>query len=469
MKKHLVKAIALFAVLALSVTLFAGCGGNDTAKDEQGRTILSVGGWPDKEGKSLDNINARKARFEETNPDVVIEPDHWAFDRKTFYAKAAGGQLPTVYTAQFTDLPEIISSEYSADLSKVLSKRGYDGMFNEDILELISGENGEIYAFPINSYVLGLAVNTELFEQAGLLEEDGTPKQPKDWNEVAEFAVQIKEKTGKPGFVFPTSANVGGWIFTSVAWSYGVDFMEKDSDGAWKATFDTPECVEALQYIKDLKWKYDVIPANTIVDYSEMYKVFATGGAGMLISAGDGTNSVASFGMTPDQFGIVAMPAGPKGHVTLLGGDVICIKDNATEEQIDAAIRWIETAYSYQLTDEYKQNQTTTIDQMLNDGKLVGVKHLSPWSEKAESLSWLNNLRDTKANSNPNHVRLYNEFVLDCPAEIRPEEPVCAQELYQTLDNCIQEVLTNENADCSEVIAKAAADFQANYLNNLTY
>ncbi len=88
----------------------------------------------------------------------------------------------------------------------MLSKRGYDGMFNEDILELISGENGEIYAFPINSYVLGLAVNTELFEQAGLLEEDGTPKQPKDWNEVAEFAVQIKEKTGKPGFVFPTSA-----------------------------------------------------------------------------------------------------------------------------------------------------------------------------------------------------------------------------------------------------------------------
>ncbi len=87
MKKHLVKAIALFAVLALSVTLFAGCGGNDTAKDEQGRTILSVGGWPDKEGKSLDNINARKARFEETNPDVVIEPDHWAFDRNTFYEK----------------------------------------------------------------------------------------------------------------------------------------------------------------------------------------------------------------------------------------------------------------------------------------------------------------------------------------------------------------------------------------------
>lgn len=469
MKKHLVKAAALVAALSMSVTLFAGCGSNETAKDEQGRTILTVGNWPDKEGTALNNINARKARFEEANPDVVVDPDYWAFDRKTFSAKAAGGQLPTVYTAQFTDVSEIIGSGYSADLSEVLSKRGYDGMFNEDILELIADEDGKIYAFPTTSYILGLAVNTEIFEQAGLMEEDGTPKQPKDWNEVAEFAVQIKEKTGNPGFVFPTSGNSGGWIFTSLAWSYGVDFMEKDSNGNWQATFNTPECAEALQYIKDLKWKYDVLPANTLVDYAEMYKVFATGGAGMLISAGDGPSRVYSYGMTPDQFGIVATPKGPKAHVTLLGGDVICVKNNATEEQIDAAIRWIETTYSYQLTDEYKQNQTQSIDRALENGQLVGVKNLSPWSENAESLNWLNSMRDSKANSNPNHVRLYNEFVLDCPAEIRPEEPVCAQELYQTLDKCIQEVLTDENADCAEVIAKAAADFQANYLDNITY
>ncbi len=469
MKRNLVKAAAVSAVLAMSVTLFAGCGGNKTAKDDQGRTILRVGGWPDKEGTSLDNMNARKEAFEKANTDVVIEPDYWSFDRKTFAAKAAGGQLPTVYTAQFTDLPEIIASGYSADLSKVLSKRGYDGMFNESILDLISDDEGKICAFPIASYALGLAVNTELFEQAGLMEEDGTPKQPKTWDEVAEFAVQIKEKTGKPGFVFPTSSNVGGWIFNPVAWSYGVDFMEKDSDGKWQATFDTPECAEALQFIKDLKWKYDVLPANTIVDYGEMYKVFATGGAGMLISAGDGTRSVVSYGMTPDQFGIVAFPEGPKKHVTLLGGDVVCVKEDATEEQIDAAVRWIESQYNYKLTDDYKENQTRSIDKALSDGQLIGVKHLSPWSMKAESLSWLNGMYDSKANSNPNHVKLYNDFVLDCPAEIRPEEPVCAQELYQTLDGCIQEVLTNKDADCAKLLKQAVADFQSNYLDNLTY
>ena len=62
------------------------------------------------------------------------------------------------------------------------------------------------------------------------MEADGTPKQPKDWYEMAEFAKTIKEKTGKAGLVLPTSANNGGWIFTPIAWSFGVEFMKKNEE-----------------------------------------------------------------------------------------------------------------------------------------------------------------------------------------------------------------------------------------------
>lgn len=74
---------------------------------------------------------------------------------------------------------------------------------------------------------------------------------------------------------------------------------------------------------------------------------------------------------------------------------------------------------------------------------------------------------DKYANANINHVRLYNEFVADCPIELRAEEPMCCQELYAVLDSCIQEVLTNENADCAAVLEKANTEFQVNYLDNL--
>ncbi|MDO5585998.1 MAG: hypothetical protein Q4G53_02805 [Clostridia bacterium] len=44
-----------------------------------------------------------------------------------------------------------------------------------------------------------------------------------------------------------------------------------------------------------------------------------------------------------------------------------------------------------------------------------------------------------------------------------------AQQLYATLDRCLQEVMTNENADCAAILEKANSDFQSNYLDNLTY
>ncbi len=466
-KMWFMRLAACLAAVALSVGLFAGCGQETADKDDQGRTVISVGGWPTNEGVNLDNLTARKARFEEDNKDVVIEPDHWKFSRKTFYAKAAGGQLPTLYEAGFTEVPEIIHSEYSADLTEVLKKRGYDGMLNEDVLEIISDEKGRIMAFPFNSYLLGIAFNTEMLQAAGLMEEDGTPKQPKDWYELAEYAVKIKEATGKPGFVFPTSGKNGGWIFTPVAWSFGVDFMEKGEDGRWKATFNTPEAAAALQYIKDLKWKYDVLPANILIDNNEYYKVFATGGAAMLITAGDFTGRLTQYGMKPDQAGIMAMPAGPKRHVTLLGGGVYCVKNGSTEDQIDASIRWLETATSFRLTEEFKKTQIETMEKNIAEGQLIGVKSMSPWSASSEALAWQHQLIDEKANSNPNHVRLYNEFVANCPAEIQPEEPVCCQELYEVLDGCIQEVLSNKDADCALLLEKANTDFQSNYLDNM--
>ena len=201
------RVTAVIAAVTLTMALFSGCGKkavND--KDEQGRTVISVGSWPTKKGKTLDDMNARKATFEAENPDSVIKPDSWVFDIKTFYAKATGNQLPTLYTTFYTEMSQIIEENYSADLTDVLKKRGYDGKFNKKVLDVVS-KNGRVYAFPNLAYVLGLGYNTELFEKAGLMEADGTPKQPKDWNELAEFAVKIKKATGKSGFIFPSMNN----------------------------------------------------------------------------------------------------------------------------------------------------------------------------------------------------------------------------------------------------------------------
>lgn len=463
------RAVSLLLAMALTVPLCTSCKNEKSDTDAEGRTTLSVGAWPTKSGSTLDTYNERKADFEKENKDVVIVPDTWAFDLKTFYPKAEAGMLPNVFLTHFTEMPQILGADYSADITDVLSQRGYDGKFSSKITDLVS-KDGKMYAFPYEAYVLGLAYNTELFEAAGLMNSDGTPQQPKTWDELAEFAVKIKEATGKPGFIFPTSGNQGGWIFNCVAWSFGVDFMEQDSNGKWIANLNSDECVEALEFIKSLKWKYDVLPSNTLIDWDEEFKTFSTGGAAMMITAGDVTNYVVSYDMKPDQLGMMGLPAGPKRHVTLMGGNVYALANNVTEKQKDAAIRWLEKCgYGYSLTEDSKKSIENSIQLSAEKNQLVGVKSMSVWNDNSEVLKYKNEMIDKYCNVNPNHVKLYNDFVLDDSIEIQAEEPVCAQDLYGTLDNCIQEVLNNPNADCRELLEKANSDFQTNYLDNIDY
>lgn len=463
-KKMKVVAMMLSGVIAMSV--MGGCG-KSADKDENGKVMVSIGGWPSKEGTSKDNYEKQKAEYEQANPQFTIVPDNWTFDLKTFYAKAAGGQLPILYTTHFTEASQLISAGYAADLTDTLKKHNIYDSFNKDIIKLLSKDD-KVYGFPIGAYALSISGNVDMMTAAGLVEADGTPKQPKDWNELAEFAVKIKQATGKPGFAIPTSNNCGGWIFMPIAWSYGVEFMKKDGD-KWVATFNTPEAAAALQYIKDLKWKYDVFPSNVLIDQSEYHKLFGTGNVGMIIE-GDVSKRVMTYGMTKDQIAMMAMPSGPKKHVTLLGGTLFAVSNKATEDQIDGALKWAEMSYTPFLSDKYKANLEKSTNASLEKGELIGIKEISTWNDTAETIKYRNDYIDSKANINTNHIKLYNDFLAnpgDC--ELRAEESVCAQELYSVLDNCIQEVLTNKDADCSVLLEKANSDFQKNYLDNTDY
>lgn len=458
MKTTKIMAVALASVL--SVSALSACG---SKSGEKGEVSLSVGDWPTN-GDKVQIMENRKAEFEAKYPNIKILPDTWSFDLKTFYPKAEAGMLPDLFATFFTEFSKLTEGDYVEDMTEEMKANGLFENLNPKIKDLVSVD-GKIYAMPTEAYALGLYCNIGLFEKAGLMEADGTPKQPKDWYELAEMAKTIKEKTGEAGFIFQTSNNCGGWIFTNVAWSFGVNFMKANDDGSWTATFDTPEAVEALQYIKDLKWKYDCIPSSVNVDLEESRKMYCTGKAAMTI---DGliewTNK---YEMNLDDFGMVAIPAGPKRHVALIGGKIATIaKGDDSKDKVGAALKWLSfNGTDYTVNDEQKAKMEEIFQDRLNKGTWVGVKTLSIWREDSENTKARNELIDKMCNINPNHVRLFNESLFDENIEFQPEEPMCAQDLYGLLDNVIQEVLTNKDADCDALIKKANEDFQKNYLD----
>lgn len=464
-KRKMFKMLAVLLAVFVVTGSLVGCGNKNASKD--GKIHFSVSNWPVKEGPSLDAANRRKQLFEEKYPNMVIEPDTWVLDLETLYPKAEAGLLPTVFQAPFTEVKKLVDGGYVYDIKSVLKDNGLEGKFSDRFYQ-IAEYDGKIVGYPLSMYMLGLSYNVKLFEEAGLMKEDGTPKQPKDWFEVAEFGKKIKEATGKAGFIIPTANNAGGWFFTNIAWSFGVDFMEQREDGTWEATFDTPEAVEALQFIKDLKWKYDIFTNNTLIPQEEYYKEYAVGNVGMIMSPGDISNSIKKYAMPIDEIGAMAIPAGPKRHVALLGGSIYPISASATKEQADAAVKYLLEINSPIVTDNYKTVYNDAIAQKL-DGGVVGIDKLSIWSDDTEVGKYEAEVNEKNRNININHVKLYNESLKSTTIEIQPEEPICCQDLYGLLDNCIQRVLVDKDADCAELIKNANRDFQINFLDKTTY
>lgn len=464
--KNWKKIVSMLIVSSVAVGACASCG--NTSGSNSGKVRVVVDHWPSTEGTELDTLTGYKEGFEKENPNVEIVPDTWKFDLKSFYPKAEAGMLPNVCLVTITEIDKLIDGGYALDLTDELKEYGFYDKMNESIRELVS-KDGRVYAVPNEAYAFGITYNVEMFKKAGLVEADGTPKQPKTWEELAEFAVKIKEATGKPGFVMCTTDNCGGWMLTNIAWSYGVDFMEQAEDGTWKATFNTDEMVQALQYVKDLRWKYDVLPANILIGWEEELKTFAVGDAAMALCAPERA-VFAKYEMKPEQYGMLGIPAGPAKRVTLVGGNLRVLSNKTNPEQVDAAFKWIDySGNGCRFDDVAKEALEKNIKAEIENGTAIGIKGLSVWTEGSEKVAYQNKLIDDNINMDPNSVKYYNESLIDGSIELQPEEPVCAQDLYGLLDNCIQKVLNDKDADCKEIIERANEEFQVNYLNNVDY
>lgn len=460
MKKNtLFKAVSLALAATFVGGALSGCG----EKQNSDQVTISISNFPNKDAdpNGYKTMTEKIQRFEEAYPNIKIEGDEWAFDLQSFAAKAEGDMLPTLYVVPFTETDKVIDLGYSADITDQVKEYGYYDIINDFCMENIS-RDGKIWLLPSQTYSMGLFLNLKLFEQAGLMEEDGTPKAPKTFDELIETARIITEKTGAAGFVLPTTENLGGWMFNLIAWNYGVKFINEEN-GVYNANFNTPECVEALQYIKDLKWKYNVMPQNTLINVSELVKLLATNRAAMSLSNDTiVSNAYNLYNMDINDIGYAQIPAGPKNHVTLVGGAYNAIKASATPEEVDAVFKWLSFENNIlNLTEETKESIVEGYELQKSKNALIGIKKLSPWNSNSEYVAFEDQIRNEYYNVNPNHIKLYND---QSDIGYQSEEPVCTQDLYSLLDSCIQEVLTNENADCEQLLEKANSDFQNNFL-----
>lgn len=452
---------ALALTGAVVIGLLAGCtsddpddpGGDPGDGGEETTTLTVVSLIPGSEEAAFAAFEERVAQFEERYPDIDVEGVEYEWRATTFAAQLAGGTLPDVFEIPLTDARTLIENGQLADLDDAFAQLDYAGEFNEALLDAGRGDDGHVYAIPAKSiYGVALHYNRDLFEQAGL-----DPDQPPtSWDEVREYAQQIKDATGVAGYATMATSNTGGWQLTAATYTRGGRIQEVADDGSYTATLDNPATAAHLEMLHAMRWEDDSLLADTTLDWSTINQAFAAGQLAMYTTGSDVLNSLMETnGLDPAVYGMTAMPLDGSDAGVLVGGTLAAVTAQADDATKDAAIKWIDHWYLSTLRDEAQAVADAQV--RAEGGQGVGTPVLPIFSREQyeQELAW----KADYVNVPLDQMTGYTDVMFDQPVVGEPSR--ATQETYALLDVPVQAVMTDRDADIQALLAAANTQAQA--------
>lgn len=407
--------------------------------------------------------DAQIERFQEMYPNVTVNTVIYGFSADTFAALVAGGELPTLFEVPFTEPQKLIRQGIPASLTPLFEEFGITGLYNDTVMAIMSDTDGNAYGMPGFAYALGLAYNIPVLADAGY------DAPPATWAELAAMAEELTVRDiGYSGFGMNMQGGGGGWHFTNVAYGFGADIIRDNGDGTYTATFGEGPAVEAMQFLRDLKWERDAMPLDlgsnpTLILLEEIGAMSIQGGDSLgwmrLNAAGWAEGAYADTFDLAD-FGFAAMPAGPDGgRYALSGGSARMINSAATPAQQEAA-------FIYQIWKEFSPGELIPTREIFHSTQAGQGAPVLPIlaGEYQEAMDAI----DAEYITMP--VENYTRF-LDAVATgelvLVPEPVVAAQDVYVALGEVLSQVLSDRNADVTALMAAAAQAFQTGILDTL--
>lgn len=441
----------VLAVAALTACASSDSGSDDTATSG-GKVAITVEGWrPGDEQATIDTVKKQAAEFTKAHPDITVTPVEWEWKAETFATQLAGGTLPTTFRVPFTDVKGLADNKQIAPLTDLVDALPYAKELNPAVLEVVKGDDGNVYGLPSDVYGVGLHYNRALFAKAGL----DPDKPPTSWDEVRSAAKAIADKTGQAGYVQMTKNNTGGWMLTTLSYTQG-GRLEQRSGDTWTATVDNPGTKAALELLKSMKWDDSSMGSNTNFEWGTINQAFAAGKVGMYMSGSDVYNAlVTTNNVKADDYGLAALPLAASPDAGILGGgSVNAVSAKASPQEQAAAVSWID----YYRMAKYTNQDAAVLDaKTLADAKQpVGTPTL-PVFDKAKYDEYQGWIKDY-VNVPQAQMTSFTDNVFD--QALIPEPGSHTQELYGLLDSVVQKVLTDKNADIDALLSTANTQAQ---------
>jgi multiple sugar transport system permease protein len=444
----------------------------------------------------------------------------------------AGGTPPDIWMMWFHETIKYSEQGFVMPLNKFIGEdRNGDGAISDDEVTYEPWKNvsreiraacvkdGKIYALPYPGGVRqALVYRRDLFRQSGL----DPDKSPLTWDELWTYARKLTFKQGESSdkpkdqkglyFVSP-----GYLCFNPMVWAAGGELVKKYKvnpktgktvealmydeilkdpetgedlskvEEHWKAAFDSPEGLKALEFIRKLRWQKwakdtetkepfdlteemlkdkkaispegrefeltdDSATGNIYTgvlfismgteDDKNIYKVASEGRIGMIFGYNNIANEIINkYGLSPDEFGMGPMPV-EKGR-SIIGCEqpvMLGISVKKRTEETEAAAWDIISNF----TSDKNLNERTRIMVEGGKGRLVYPPFLKAagYDELYESLpaSW----RNIEGLIQKNQTEPFNNGWTEVQSEVTPA--------------VVQKIWNDENIDLKALLAQAAAD-----------
>ena len=303
------KALSVLLAVLMFCSIFAV-----TASAADKPVTITMSNWLEAEEATASIFQEMLNDFMAENPDIKVESIAIPFSNykdQVLIAAVAGNAADVVMGNS------VMMAAFNG--AGVLSS--LDGLASDELVnDLFEGEraggtyDGVLRAIPWAPHPIVIYYNKELYAKAGLDPE----KAPETWDEMTEHARKIaalgKDEAGNPiyglGIATGKISNTGT-MFNGILYAFGGGFVDESGN----VTLNTPENLEAFEYIKTL-CDEKVIPIG--LNTADLRGVFSAGQMGIITDGDMGRNAYrASSGLGEafdEKLGVAIIPAGKTGR-----------------------------------------------------------------------------------------------------------------------------------------------------------
>jgi multiple sugar transport system substrate-binding protein len=292
-----------------------------TPKASDIKAELRIGGWFDKGTQAT--VDKQLQMFKASFPNVTVSTVIMDFEPAKSVVMLASGAGPDVFWVNNDQTAPWAARQALFTLDDLIARDHLDMSDFYDVGKFLYSYQGKTYAIAEYLGPLMIMANPLLFEKAGVKLPPYDYKDP-SWtlNSLLETAKALTKRTGtgpaeQYGFYVGTS--ISRWF--PFLWDFGGAVMD-DWKNPTKVVWDSPETVEALQWIADLRLKHLVTSSAAEEQGLPMQSQFTTGKLAMVVEGGWMWPTFS----TPEVLAkvpweVFPMPRGPKGQYTRMAGD----------------------------------------------------------------------------------------------------------------------------------------------------